>query len=145
MEAVAGFFGRLEFMTLGEAAFTKTSEFARQARRIVAKAVNQNQAGSHDTPRERQPGITVYDSDNDLVGLPDLPIAFEPNSSNWPAPDKQHVSLQTRPDGMGYTAPDSGMECDPPGFESIFPNIRSNNIMNDGIDLLFGNLPDGYW
>ncbi|KAK1515053.1 uncharacterized protein CCOS01_13246 [Colletotrichum costaricense] len=35
METVVGFFGRLEYVTSGEAAFTKTTEFARQARRVV--------------------------------------------------------------------------------------------------------------
>ncbi|KAK1543785.1 hypothetical protein CPAR01_04418 [Colletotrichum paranaense] len=35
METVVGFFGRLEYVTSGEAAFTKTTEFVRQARRVV--------------------------------------------------------------------------------------------------------------
>ncbi|KAE8337410.1 fungal-specific transcription factor domain-containing protein [Aspergillus arachidicola] len=43
METVAGFFGRLEFMTLGEAAFTRTSEFARQARRMIEQATDQGE------------------------------------------------------------------------------------------------------
>jgi hypothetical protein len=35
MEAVVGFFGRLEYITSGETAFTKTAEFVRQARRVT--------------------------------------------------------------------------------------------------------------
>ncbi|CAK7205231.1 hypothetical protein SEUCBS139899_007998 [Sporothrix eucalyptigena] len=35
MEVAVGFFGRLEYMTSGEAAFTKTTEFVRQARIIT--------------------------------------------------------------------------------------------------------------
>jgi hypothetical protein len=37
METVVGFFGRLEYVTLGEAAFTKTTEFVRQARNIHSR------------------------------------------------------------------------------------------------------------
>lgn len=33
-----GFFGRVEYITSGEAAFTKTTEFVRQARNVVARA-----------------------------------------------------------------------------------------------------------
>lgn len=35
MEIVVGFFGRLEYITSGEAAFTKSSEFVRQARKFI--------------------------------------------------------------------------------------------------------------
>lgn len=35
MEVIVGFFGRLEYVTSGEAAFTKTTEFVRQARAVV--------------------------------------------------------------------------------------------------------------
>lgn len=35
MDVVVGFFGRLEYMTSGETAFTKVAEFARQARSIA--------------------------------------------------------------------------------------------------------------
>lgn len=35
MEMVVGFFGRLEYITSGEAAFTKTTDFVRQAREIT--------------------------------------------------------------------------------------------------------------
>lgn len=38
MEIVVGFFGRLEYITSGEAAFTKTTEFVRQARSVVTNA-----------------------------------------------------------------------------------------------------------
>ncbi|CAH0024658.1 unnamed protein product [Clonostachys rhizophaga] len=37
METVVGFFGRLEYVTSGEAAFTKTTEFVRQARNIHSR------------------------------------------------------------------------------------------------------------
>jgi hypothetical protein len=36
MDAVVGFFGRLEYVTSGEAAFTQMGEFVRQVRHIVA-------------------------------------------------------------------------------------------------------------
>jgi len=38
MEVIIGFFGRLEFVTSGVAAFTKTGEFVRQARYMVDRA-----------------------------------------------------------------------------------------------------------
>lgn len=38
VEVVIGFFGRLEFVTSGVAAFTKTGEFVRQARSVVEEA-----------------------------------------------------------------------------------------------------------
>ncbi|KAJ3523669.1 hypothetical protein NM208_g12361 [Fusarium decemcellulare] len=37
METVVGFFGRLEYITSGEAAFTKTTDFVRQARHAVTR------------------------------------------------------------------------------------------------------------
>ena len=37
MDVVVGFFGRLEYMTSGETAFTKTAEFVRQARNIAER------------------------------------------------------------------------------------------------------------
>ncbi|CAH0058694.1 unnamed protein product [Clonostachys solani] len=40
METVVGFFGRLEYVTSGEAAFTKTTEFVRQARNIHSRYSN---------------------------------------------------------------------------------------------------------
>ncbi|KAI3542220.1 hypothetical protein CSPX01_06975 [Colletotrichum filicis] len=42
METVVGFFGRLEYVTSGEAAFTKTTEFVRQARRVVDSHKNED-------------------------------------------------------------------------------------------------------
>ncbi|KAM5357065.1 hypothetical protein ACJZ2D_016656 [Fusarium nematophilum] len=40
METVVGFFGRLEYVTSGEAAFTKTGEFVRQARSVAERYSN---------------------------------------------------------------------------------------------------------
>ncbi|KXH69576.1 hypothetical protein CSAL01_06108 [Colletotrichum salicis] len=42
METVIGFFGRLEYVTSGEAAFTKTTEFVRQARRVIDSYKNKS-------------------------------------------------------------------------------------------------------
>lgn len=46
METVVGFFGRLEYVTSGEAAFTKTTEFVRQARNVTDRCTQR--------PREDQ-------------------------------------------------------------------------------------------
>jgi hypothetical protein len=55
MEAVVGFFGRLEFVTSGVAAFTKTGEFVRQARKVVEKARGLASSGSESTSQELDP------------------------------------------------------------------------------------------
>jgi hypothetical protein len=48
MDAVVGFFGRLEFITSGEAAFTRMGELVQQARCIVLRA-------QEDAAREQEP------------------------------------------------------------------------------------------
>jgi hypothetical protein len=69
MEVVVGFFGRVEFMTSGEAAFTKTSEFVRQARWVVAQslhdAVPSNPSVLGDTGIGR-PLLSLELPDNDI-------------------------------------------------------------------------------
>ncbi|CAG9946960.1 unnamed protein product [Clonostachys rosea f. rosea IK726] len=50
MEVIVGFFGRLEYITSGEAAFTKMTEFVRQAR-IVAD----NAASAHSNTKSQEP------------------------------------------------------------------------------------------
>lgn len=52
METVVGFFGRLEYITSGETAFTKTAEFVRQARRVTDI---QNESGGCASQRLRDP------------------------------------------------------------------------------------------
>ncbi|KAH7159409.1 fungal-specific transcription factor domain-containing protein [Dactylonectria estremocensis] len=47
MEVVVGFFGRLEYITSGEAAFTKTTEFVRLARRIADRYADAARSESH--------------------------------------------------------------------------------------------------
>lgn len=42
METVVGFFGRLEYVTSGETAFTKASEFVRQARTVTDRYNDRN-------------------------------------------------------------------------------------------------------
>jgi hypothetical protein len=50
MEAVVGFFGRLEYITSGETAFTKTAEFVRQARRVTDLQIKSQGCGSQRFP-----------------------------------------------------------------------------------------------
>ncbi|KAM5358497.1 hypothetical protein ACJZ2D_015222 [Fusarium nematophilum] len=49
METVVGFFGRLEYVTAGETAFTKTTEFVRLARRVTANYGNEACSGRNNT------------------------------------------------------------------------------------------------
>ncbi|KAK1671465.1 hypothetical protein BDP55DRAFT_718963 [Colletotrichum godetiae] len=46
METVVGFFGRHEYVTAGEAAFTKTTELVRQARRVIDSYKNKSDSRS---------------------------------------------------------------------------------------------------
>lgn len=121
MESVAGFFGRLEFMTLGEAAFTRTSEFARQARRIVARAAEQNRDKSCD----------MEDSLNDGQAQPTTalqqPVCIECTGSQV----NDHIER------------DSEEEWRP----LPYPEDTSSNIRNDmtgGLDVSFLDVQDGY-
>lgn len=163
MEAVVGFFGRLEFMTFGEAAFTQTSEFVNQARRIVVEAVAQNKHTSpgelngqgdalspspgalisdvEDTSSDRRPGITVHDADDDPVGESIQPMALEPISTvRLGAPEKQHDSRCIGTQVTDYVVHD----VDPPDFGGTFPTLH-DNIMSGGINLSLGALPGEYW
>lgn len=165
MEAVVGFFGRLEFMTFGEAAFTQTSEFVNQARRIVLDAVakNQNQHNSQvepngqedtlslspgalvsdveDTSSDRRPGFTVHDTDDDPADEPIQPMGLEPISTFRPgAAEKQRDSRCIGTQVTDYMVHD----VDPPDFGGTFSTLH-DNLMSGGISLSFGALPGEYW
>ncbi|KAE8421238.1 fungal-specific transcription factor domain-containing protein [Aspergillus pseudocaelatus] len=166
MEAVAGLFGRLEFMTFGEAAFTKTSEFARQARCIVEKALSQNQSKRRvpgestgqkemlhpssvaltsemkDTLGNRRPGITVHDNEEDLTNPSAQPTVLEPITSTL-STQLRHSDLDCT--GSQVTDPianRSGGGWNPPDFGHT-PSSLCNH-MTDDIDLSFVDLPGGH-
>ncbi|KAF9888883.1 hypothetical protein FE257_008253 [Aspergillus nanangensis] len=145
MEAVAGFFGRLEFMTFGEAAFTKTSEFARQARRIVAKAVEQNQNRHHttDTPNYQHPSMTVHDDDGDLTSRPVQAPALDGISTACTAPMGQQNLSCAESQVAEYIMHGPETDCNHPDFGGSPPNFR--NMVTGGVSLSFGSLPDAYW
>ncbi|KAH9821431.1 fungal-specific transcription factor domain-containing protein [Teratosphaeria destructans] len=50
MEVVVGFFGRLEYMTSGEACFTEVAQFVRQARTIVHETARASALERRDSP-----------------------------------------------------------------------------------------------
>jgi hypothetical protein len=159
MESVAGFFGRLEFMTLGEAAFTRTSEFARQARRIVARAAEQNQDNScaSDDSNERNRTLnpfsralisdmedTLSDRRHDHNGiytsLPPQPTTGpRPMSTGCPGPSKQ----------LDFNGPGSRMNdhIERDSEEEWSPQDTSSNIRNDmtsDLDLSFLDVQGEY-
>lgn len=94
LEVVVGFFGRLEFVTSGEAAFTKTGEFVRQARFFVARsleAASLNQSSSDENETFSHPSLatlsdggeassfqfnatTMHEGDDDYNNLPDIDV-----------------------------------------------------------------------
>lgn len=51
MEVIVGFFGRLEYVTSGEAAFTKMTEFVRQARSVTDNAARAHSNTTSPEPR----------------------------------------------------------------------------------------------
>ena len=131
MESVAGFFGRLEFMTLGEAAFTRTSEFARQARRIVERAAERNRDNSCDME-------DTDDRRRDHASLLVQPTtALQPMCTGCPGPTRQ-LDL----DRTGSQVNDSEEEWRPPDSEDTSSNLR--NDMTGGLDLSFLDVQDGY-
>jgi hypothetical protein len=78
MEAVVGFFGRLEYITSGETAFTKTAEFVRQARRVTDLQIESRGCGSQrfpDPPASNPTATTALpnypDARNDTLEMPD--------------------------------------------------------------------------
>ena len=83
MEIVIGFFGRLEYITSGEAAFTKTTEFVRQARNVVANA-----SINHVFPQRS-------DSDPDYDLIADLPAECVAQGNSEPTMDGSPVSPAT--------------------------------------------------
>lgn len=60
MEVIVGFFGRLEYVTSGEAAFTKTTEFVRRARSVTDRRVNAARAASNSETLEVQANPRGY-------------------------------------------------------------------------------------
>lgn len=120
MESVAGFFGRLEFMTLGEAAFTRTSEFARQARRIVERAAEQNR---------------------DADDMEDTNLPVQPTTTLQPMCAEQLDLNHTGSQVNGHIERDSE-EWRPPDSEDTSSNFR--NDMTGGLDLSFLDVQDGY-
>lgn len=83
MEAVVGLFGRLEYITSGETAFTKAAEFVRQARRVTDM---QNKARSRASQR-----------------LPDPPETSNHTSVPLETPDKVNRDDGQPKDATGIT------------------------------------------
>ncbi|KAJ6084236.1 fungal-specific transcription factor domain-containing protein [Penicillium sp. IBT 16267x] len=83
METVVGFFGRLEYITSGEAAFTKTAEFVRQARRVT----DRHNARSCTSQRLSDPPASNRTSTAESIPLQDYPAA---RTETLEMPDKAH-------------------------------------------------------
>lgn len=162
MESVAGFFGRLEFMTLGEAAFTGTSEFARQARRIVARAVEQNQnkscasGESNESYRTLNPFPRAAISDMEdtrrdqrhahnriHTSLPAQPTTtLQPMSTECLGPTGQLDLDSTGSKVDGHIGRDSGADWSPFVSEDTPSSLR--NDITGGLDLSFLDVQGEY-
>jgi hypothetical protein len=97
MEVVVGFFGRLEFLTSGVTAFTKTGEIVRQARIAVDHVCQDRASPTPDLP----PLGTMQMDENSYMGLknnifqqaPQDYSTLECSTFDWsqtaPQPDQQ--------------------------------------------------------
>ncbi|KAF5021355.1 hypothetical protein F66182_6600 [Fusarium sp. NRRL 66182] len=83
MEILVGVFGRLEYVTAGQTAFTKTTEFVRLARGVIATH-RSNDAGSH---RNNISPATSYAFRNSITNaervLPTRPGAEDEQVERW--------------------------------------------------------------
>lgn len=79
MEVIVGFFGRLEYVTSGEAAFTKTTEFVRQARSVTDNAARAHSNTTSPEPRINcRPGLAL--SPEDCMDTEETPLELTGNS-----------------------------------------------------------------
>lgn len=165
MEVIVGFFGRLEFITSGEAAFTKMSEFVRQARRIVGRQSNvpSNQherraSYSHDVAT--RPDFSDSQLSNSRAPLQGVDEMHADNGSRVGSLHSQHAaSFQQSSSSNGNHTITLGKQQQPPtrparhaAQESSLGNsgggrrssveISSQNLFSDVLDLLERNPVD---
>lgn len=89
METAVGFFGRIEYMTSGEATFTKTTEFVRHARCIISKyGKGDRLMADEEMPLRDYGGAAPGSNETEVNGHPseDLGSLFASHSAaqaNW--------------------------------------------------------------
>ena len=125
MEVVVGFFGRLEFLTSGVTAFTKTGEIVRQARIAVDHAWQNRNSPTADP----QPLGTVQMDENLHMGL-------ENEGLPQPPPPLDHSTLECSStfDSFPTAAPWSDQQI-PFVFEDLMDFDNRFSFLEDGTGL----------
>ena len=119
-EVVVGFFGRLEFLTSGVTAFTKTGEIVRQAR-IAVDHVWQN----HTSPTADAPPLGAVQMDeNSHMGL---------ENEVLPEPPLDYSTLECSTFDSFPTGPRSDQQI-PFGFEDLMDFDTRFSFLEDGTD-----------
>lgn len=141
MEVVVGFFGRLEYVTSGEAAFTKTAEFVRQARIITEKKGQTRRLRPEQTQEPNQPrplsvsphaSTTNVDANLDTVTGP-LDLTFSPRTLDT----LRSLQDQTFQDFLESTAPmmafnargHNGLQLNATAKDSLTPGTMYTDMM----------------
>ncbi|KAL1898524.1 hypothetical protein Sste5346_003428 [Sporothrix stenoceras] len=136
MEVVVGFFGRLEYVTSGEAAFTKTAEFVRQARIITKRGEARRSVPGQ--AQQQLPGVSptsitsVINADTGLTtnsdtGSVPLDITFSPRTLDT----LRSLQDQSFQDFLDSTAPMMAFNArlDAPSKDTLTPGAMYNDMM----------------
>lgn len=154
MEVIVGFFGRLEYITSGEAAFTKASEFVHQARRMADRYDDGGRSDSRGhEPRGRDAMDQDYPLDNrSEMDFMSLDVTFEPQTrenqvsstlSNQPFPNGSLCDIlgqQLEPIRQHAAEPIVGNNRQWDSTSS--PDISSRILFSDVMSLLENNQVD---
>ncbi|KAH6974974.1 fungal-specific transcription factor domain-containing protein [Ilyonectria sp. MPI-CAGE-AT-0026] len=124
MEVIVGFFGRLEYITSGEAAFTKATEFIHQARRIADRYDD----GRRSDSRGHEPrGRGAVNQDHPLDNLSEmdfmsLDVTFEPQTRE----NQVSSTLSNQPFTNGSLRDILGQQLEPIRQHAAEPIVGNN-------------------
>lgn len=165
MEVVVGFFGRLEFVTSGEAAFTKTGEFARHARCFMARSLetaSQNLSSSDEnetlshllTPsddggasRIQFDPTTIREGSDDFNNLSDIEVGAKGAAGARATVSVQIVNetnLANDVDGAMIRGNGDHGEDDITITHRLVPNEQNNMVMAS-LEQGLGDPPSDHW
>ncbi|UPL04054.1 hypothetical protein LCI18_014988 [Fusarium solani-melongenae] len=121
MEVIVGFFGRLEYITSGEAAFTKASEFVHQARRIVDRYADGGRSDSRgNEPRGR--GAANQAQNLSEMDVMSLDVTDEPQTGQR----RGSSTLSNQPLTKGSFRDILGQQLEPVSQHAAEPTVANN-------------------
>ncbi|KAF4493699.1 fungal specific transcription factor domain containing [Fusarium agapanthi] len=147
METIVGFFGRLEYITSGEASFTKTTEFVRLARNVTEKygqrSTGQKASGSNTTVLDQaMPDMDMSLQNTTAAGNNMLGRTDEADFSSvgGPCPHPTGTGIDAVFNGQATQANADGSEQ--PRLDSRGPNfaldlLHPDQPMDSDVDELF--------